>query len=160
MSASRVAARSLSSRTFAPATTNESGPPSASTRRLRFTPFLPRSVGFGPTRSPPNVPCPSPRRPPATPSSLRPTPRTPRPAPPRSAPAPRAPPTAGRPDARSTRRGTPWGGGSIGSQYASERSRRPRQRAGSTRERPVLFGGSYSSKTRLDLLPQLVWHAP
>ncbi len=42
----------LVSCTFAPATTTASGPPAASTRRLRFTPFLPLSVALRPTRSP------------------------------------------------------------------------------------------------------------
>jgi hypothetical protein len=47
--ASSVAASSFVSCTFAAATTAASGPPSASTRMLRFTPALPRSVGFRPT---------------------------------------------------------------------------------------------------------------
>jgi hypothetical protein len=38
--------------TFAAPTTTANGPPSASTKRLRFTPFLPLSVGFEPMRSP------------------------------------------------------------------------------------------------------------
>src|SRR5215207_6614781 len=50
--ASSVADKSLSSRTFAPATTTASDPPSASTKRERFTPFLSWSVGLGPMRSP------------------------------------------------------------------------------------------------------------
>src|SRR5579859_1291522 len=50
--ASSVAASSLVSWTLAPAITTPSGPPAASTKRLRFTPRLPRSVGLGPMRSP------------------------------------------------------------------------------------------------------------
>src|SRR5829696_1080527 len=53
-------------------------PSPASTSRERFTPFLPLSVGLGPTRSPQNAPCPSPRRRPATQSPPRRVPRTPR----------------------------------------------------------------------------------
>src|SRR5215204_2561807 len=49
-----------------------------STRRERFTPFFPLSVGLGPIWSPQNEPCPSPRRPPATRSSLHQAPLTPR----------------------------------------------------------------------------------
>ena len=52
------------------------GPPCPSTSRLRLLPALPRSVGLGPIRSPPNVPCPWPRLPPAIPSPRRPTLRT------------------------------------------------------------------------------------
>ena len=43
-----VAARSLRSRTFAPAITTPSGPPSPSVTRLFLVPFFPRSVGFLP----------------------------------------------------------------------------------------------------------------
>ena len=43
---------------YAPAITTESGPPEASTRRERFTPLLPLSVGLGPIWSPQNEPCP------------------------------------------------------------------------------------------------------
>src|SRR5918994_976309 len=50
--ASSVASSSLKSGMFAPPITTESGPPSASTRRERFTPFLHLSVGLAPTRSP------------------------------------------------------------------------------------------------------------
>src|ERR671910_631055 len=60
--ASSVASSSLKSGTFAPAITTARGPPSASTRRERFTPFFPLSVGLGPTRSPQKEPCPSRRR--------------------------------------------------------------------------------------------------
>ena len=41
--------------TFAAATIAASGPPSASTRILRFTPFFALSVGFGPIQSPQNA---------------------------------------------------------------------------------------------------------
>ena len=50
--ASSVASSSLKSATFAPAITTARGPPSASTKMERFTPFFPLSVGLGPTRSP------------------------------------------------------------------------------------------------------------
>src|SRR5215218_5319432 len=50
--ASSVASSSLKSGTFAPAITAARGPPSASTRRERFTPFFPLSVGLGPIWSP------------------------------------------------------------------------------------------------------------
>ena len=56
--ASSVASRSLKSGTFAPAITTARGPPSASTKRERFTPFFPLSVGLGPIWSPQNGPCP------------------------------------------------------------------------------------------------------
>jgi hypothetical protein len=46
--ASIVAAKSCAFGAFAPAMTTLSGPPSASTSTERFTPFLARSVGFGP----------------------------------------------------------------------------------------------------------------
>lgn len=55
--ASIVAASILVSWTLAPATTTANGPPSRSTSKLRFTPFLERSVGFGPIWSPQNAPC-------------------------------------------------------------------------------------------------------
>jgi hypothetical protein len=51
--AARVPSSSLASWTLAGATTSLNGPPSASSRMLRFTPALARSVGFGPTVSPP-----------------------------------------------------------------------------------------------------------
>src|SRR4051812_43016171 len=60
---------SPSSRTFAPATTTASAPPSASTSKERFTPFLALSVGLGAMRSSQNGPCPSHRPRPATPTS-------------------------------------------------------------------------------------------
>jgi hypothetical protein len=47
-----VSFSSLVSCTFAPATTTPSGPPPASTIRLRAVPFLPRSEGSGLMRSP------------------------------------------------------------------------------------------------------------
>src|SRR5215204_1303408 len=50
--ASSVAAKSFASWTLAPATTTESGPPPASTKMLLFTPFFALSVGLGPMRSP------------------------------------------------------------------------------------------------------------
>jgi hypothetical protein len=63
-------------------------PPSASTRRReRLTPFLALSVGLGPTRSPRNEPCPSPRLQPATRSPPHQAPGTPRSFVPRSGPA-------------------------------------------------------------------------
>src|SRR5215213_6921335 len=46
------ASSSLKSGTFAPAITAARGSPSASTRRERFTPFFPLSVGLGPIWSP------------------------------------------------------------------------------------------------------------
>src|SRR5581483_7838925 len=49
--ASMVSASSWASGTLAPAITIASGPPSASTSRLCFTPGLPRSVGLGPRSS-------------------------------------------------------------------------------------------------------------
>src|SRR4051812_24775167 len=76
---SSVASKSLKSGTFAPAIISESGPPSASTRIERLTPFLARSVGFGPKRSPQNAPCPLLRPPPAPPPPPPPTPPTPHP---------------------------------------------------------------------------------
>ena len=54
---SMVCSKSLQSWTLAPAGTRPVGPPAASTIMLRFVPGLPRSVGFGPTRSPQNAPC-------------------------------------------------------------------------------------------------------
>src|SRR3984893_5429688 len=50
---SRVSAASLPSGRLAPATANPTGMPSASTSRLRLTPFLARSVGFLPVFFPP-----------------------------------------------------------------------------------------------------------
>lgn len=50
--ASSVSSSSLKFGTLAPATTAESGPPSASIKMERFTPFLPLSLGLGPTGSP------------------------------------------------------------------------------------------------------------
>src|ERR1700730_688926 len=50
---SRVSAASLPSGRLAPATANPTGTPSASTSRLRLTPFLARSVGFLPVFFPP-----------------------------------------------------------------------------------------------------------
>src|SRR5208337_4191600 len=50
-----VAARSLRSRTFAPAITTPSGPPSPSVTRLFLVPFFPRSVGFLPVFFPPEA---------------------------------------------------------------------------------------------------------
>src|SRR5215217_4493573 len=50
--ASSVASSSLKSGTVAPAIAAARGPPSASTRRERFTPFFPLSVGLGPIWSP------------------------------------------------------------------------------------------------------------
>src|SRR5215217_3406035 len=85
--ASSVASRSLKSGTLAPETTTESGPPSASTRTERLTPFLALSVGLGPMRSPQNEPYPSHRRLPATPIRRPRARRTPRPEPPRFDPA-------------------------------------------------------------------------
>src|SRR5689334_8474951 len=51
--ASIVASNSRWSLTFAPPMTAPSGPPSPSTSRLFFVPFLPRSVGFLPVFFPP-----------------------------------------------------------------------------------------------------------
>src|SRR6266852_6737807 len=50
---SRVSAASLPAGRLAPATANPTGMPSASTSRLRLTPFLARSVGFLPVFFPP-----------------------------------------------------------------------------------------------------------
>src|SRR5205807_6985359 len=50
---SRVSAANLLSGRLAPPTANPSGMPSASTSRLRLTPFLARSVGFLPVFFPP-----------------------------------------------------------------------------------------------------------
>src|SRR5262245_44126794 len=50
-----VASSSLQSGTLAPSITAPSGPPCSSTSRLVLVPFLPRSVGLGPTFFPPEA---------------------------------------------------------------------------------------------------------
>ncbi len=151
--ASRVAAKSLSSRTLAPATfTTESGPPSASTSRERFTPFLARSVGLGPVRSPQNGTCPSPRRP--VPLPVHPVLRTPRPSPAVQDPK-LDPPLESGPG----RRETPSESGSTGSRCEAGQDDGvedgPLVHARATGPlRRVVLGEDW-----LDPLPQLVRHA-
>ena len=119
--ASRVASNSLSSCTFAPATTMLKGPPSPSTRRLRLVPALPRSVGLGPIRSPQNVPCPWLRLPPAIPSPRHPTLRTPPPGLPTFGARRPSPPTVERCDEWCCRPQALSAIGSIGTRCAAGR---------------------------------------
>ena len=80
-----VAARSLRSRTFAPAITTPSGPPSPSVTMLFLVPFFPRSVGFLPVFFPPKRALPSIASAAATPTAPRRVRHTRRPRPPRLA---------------------------------------------------------------------------
>lgn len=65
-----VASHPLGSLIFAPATTTPRGPPGSATLRRRWVPSWPRSVGFGPTRSPQHGPGPRRRRRPASSTRL------------------------------------------------------------------------------------------